>query len=37
MSNQTIPFSIDMKGLPFYTGLTMVISGANSNALVIYE
>lgn len=37
MSNQTVPFSIDMKGLPFYTGLTLVIATQNSNVLVIYE
>lgn len=37
MTNQTVPLSIDLKGLPFYTGLTLVISSANSNATIIYE
>ena len=37
MGAQTIPVSLDMKGLPFYTGLTLTVTAANSNALVIYE
>jgi hypothetical protein len=31
------PFNLDFKGLPFFTGLFLVIGTANSNVLVIYE
>ena len=34
---QAQPSSIDMKGLPFYTGLRLTVSGANASAVVIYE
>jgi len=37
MAANATPFSIDLKNLPFFTGLTLTISGANSNATVIYE
>jgi hypothetical protein len=37
MSNSTMPFSLDLHGLPFYTGLTLAITGANCNAVVLYE
>jgi hypothetical protein len=37
MSTQTMFFSIDLKGILFYTGLTFVITGANSNLLISYE
>lgn len=38
MSNQTVPFTIPFNdGLQFQNGLFLVISGANCNALVIYE
>lgn len=37
MSNQTVPFDLDFKSIPFAIGLTMVISGANCNVLVMYE
>lgn len=37
MGAQTIPISVDLKGLPFFNGLTIAITGANSNALVVYE
>jgi hypothetical protein len=31
------PVALDMKGMPFFTGLTLTIATQNSNALVIYE
>jgi hypothetical protein len=31
------PFSLDFKGIPFNTGLFLVMSIANSNVTVIYE
>lgn len=37
MGAQTQPFSLDMGHLPFDIGLTLVISGANSNVTVVYE
>lgn len=37
MGSNTVPFSVDLKGLPFSIGLTLVISGAAANATVIYE
>lgn len=37
MSNQTVPLFIDLKGLPYFTGLTLAITVANSNVTVIYE
>lgn len=37
MGAQTIPFSLDFKGISFNTGLVLVISGAACNALVLYE
>lgn len=37
MGAQTIPFSVDFKGLPFFQGLTLAIATANSNATVVYE
>lgn len=32
-----LPFYIDLKGIPFFTGLTLIISGATANATVTYE
>lgn len=37
MGSNAVPFSVDLKGLTFSTGLTLAITGANSNATVIYE
>ena len=37
MGAQTIPFSIDFMNLPFYSGLTLTIGGANCNTTIIYE
>lgn len=37
MGATTTPFALDFKGAPFFTGLTLVIATANSNATVIYE
>lgn len=37
MGAQTIPLDLDFKSLSFSTGLTLVISGANCNVLLIYE
>ena len=34
---QSQPTSMDMKGLPFYTGLRLTVSGANASVVVIYE
>lgn len=30
-------FDINLKGLPFNSGLTLTMAGANSNVLIIYE
>jgi hypothetical protein len=32
-----IPYSLDFKGLPFFNGLRLTVSGANASATVIYE
>jgi hypothetical protein len=37
MTNQTVPFDLQFQSMTFSTGLTMVVSAANCNALVIYE
>jgi hypothetical protein len=37
MGAQTQPFSLDFGDLPFSTGLTLAITGANSNITVVYE
>lgn len=37
MSNQTVPFAVDFKSMPFYIGLQLVISGANCNVLLIFD
>jgi hypothetical protein len=37
MPNNTNPFAIDFKGMPFFTGLVVVISAQNANVTVIYE
>jgi len=37
MGANAVPFDIDFKGLAFSIGLTLVISGANANATVMYE
>lgn len=37
IGSQTQPFDLEFHNLPFSTGLTLVISGANSNVLVAYE
>lgn len=33
----TTPYTIDLKGLPFFNGLTLVVATANASATVIYE
>jgi len=37
MGSQTIPLALDFQSVQFSTGLTLVISGANCNATIIYE
>lgn len=37
MSANTVPSFIDLKGLPFFTGLRLIVSAANGIATVIYE
>jgi len=37
MSAQTIPFSLNLFGIPFSIGLTLVIASANSTVTVMYE
>jgi len=37
MSANTVPFSLDLHQVPFFTGLTILISGANCNVTIIYE
>jgi len=37
MGAQTIPFSLDFKGISFNIGLVLVVAGAACNALVLYE
>lgn len=37
MGAQTQPFPLDMHEIPFSNGLTLVISGANSNVFIAYE
>ena len=37
MGAQTQPYSLDFKGVPFFIGLTLVISGADANITVVYE
>jgi hypothetical protein len=37
MGNNSVPFSIDFDGCPFFTGLFLVVSTAASNVTVIYE
>jgi hypothetical protein len=39
ITNQSnnLPYSINLQGLPFFTGLSLSITTANSNATVIYE
>lgn len=37
MAANTTPFSLDLKNLPFFIGLTLVIATANCNCLVMYE
>lgn len=37
MSANATPFAIPLHGLPFFTGLTLAITAANSNCTVIYE
>lgn len=32
-----VPLPIDLKGLPFFNGLRLTVSGANASVLVIYE
>jgi hypothetical protein len=31
------PIALDLKGLPFFTGLRLIVSGANAIATIIYE
>jgi len=33
----TIPITVDFKGVPFFTGLTLAVTAANCNVLVTYE
>ena len=37
MAANTVPFSIGLQGVTFFTGLTLEITAANSNATVSYE
>jgi hypothetical protein len=37
MGAQTQPFDLDFDATPFSIGLTLVISAANANCMVIYE
>lgn len=37
MGANTTPFALPLWNMPFFTGLHLVISGANSNAAVVYE
>lgn len=37
LTSNGLPFMIDMKGIPFSNGLTVAITGANLNVLVMYE
>jgi hypothetical protein len=37
MPNNTNPFYIDFKGLPFFTGLRLIVSAQNCSATIIYE
>jgi len=37
MPNNTNPFVIDFQGLPFFTGLVVVVSAQNCNVTVVYE
>lgn len=37
MGPQTTPFSLDLTGAKFTNGLTLAITGANSNTTIIYE
>ena len=37
MGAQTQPYALEMHNIPFQNGLTLVISGANASALVVYE
>lgn len=37
MANNTMPFDLEFHTIPFSTGLTLVISGANCDVAVIYE
>jgi hypothetical protein len=37
MPNNTNPFAIDFKGMPFFTGLVVVVSAQNASVTVIYE
>lgn len=37
MGALTTPFALDFQGAPWYTGLTLAITGANANATVVYE
>lgn len=32
-----LPYPVDFKGLPFFVGLTLVVTTQNSNCLVVYE
>jgi hypothetical protein len=37
MGNNTVPFALDFKGIPFAIGLTLAITGANANATVVFD
>jgi len=37
MGNNAVPFFVDFKGLPFFTGLTLTIAGAAVNCTAIFE
>lgn len=37
MTNNTTPFSVNFWGIPFFTGLTLVISAANCDVTIAYE
>ena len=37
MGANAVPFSVDLRGIPFSHGLRLVVTGANGTATVIYE
>jgi hypothetical protein len=33
----TTPYTLDLKGLPFYTGLRLIVATQNASLTLIYE